>query len=324
MKNLENKKKVALLISGLAFFVFSSLQCAAQTNNEEYGILAIEQTGRDDFLYFKGPKDECMAMCDELNRKLKKLDRELKELDRELSQLTGGNRNGASVQETMNQYVQHAENAAHDENTKYNPLLVRDAIPEDEKDKLEYHLLVEKRKNLVADRKRLPDHYEVINLSDYSYLLITDKEYEQVAANYVRTRYLGKSIDYNDFVNEYNDFVNENYSNLYDTHNYEEDDDDFKRFSNKLWETINSNFAKYLTPKQYDYLGKEYINDWLSFRRNYNDVGKARDDFSKEKYSEIRRKLYLDTNITKYENDRIIFKDKFRNALQKEYDKTQP
>lgn len=311
MKKLEIKMKLALLISGLALFLFSGLHCAAQTNNEEYGILAIEQNGRNDYLYFKGPKDVCMTKCDQLNRKLE-------ELDRKISQSNGGgNRIGAPNKETINQYVPQAENAAHDENHYYNPLLVREDIQEEEKIKLNYSLLVEQRKGL-------PDHYEVINLSDYSYLLITDKEYEQVAANYVRTRYLGKSIDYNDFVNEYNDFVNENYSNLYDNHNYEEDDDDFKRFSNKLWETINSNFAKYLTPKQYDYLGKEYINDWLSFRRKYNDVGKARDDFSKEKYSEIRRKLYLDTNITKYENDRIIFKDKFRNALQKEYDKTQP
>lgn len=275
MKKSEIKMKLALLISGLAFFVFSSLQCAAQ---DIWGIW-VEQKGEESRYFsvrgqlFRGDKETCEQKCAELNARYS----------------DNGKRDARAVAEKMEEMGSFT-------------------ISEDAKQQGE-----EYENELKKDPQNtfgLPKYSPKILPSS---LLFTKSEYEQIAKEYVRTLYSGNSIDYDAYMTK-------KYKELCGTHNYEGNEKDYNDFENKLWETINSNFAKFLPNKQYE--------EWVSPEGDYDWYNKwsvwPNNDFTSfaKKYYLIARKEYdLEQNFQKYGEDFDIFQDRLGDTINLEFDK---
>lgn len=165
MKKLESKTKLALLISGLALFMFNSLQCAAQ---DIWGIW-VEQKGEESYFYpgkdqppFRGSRGVCVQKCDSLNARYS----------------DNGKRDARAVAEKMEEMGSFT-------------------ISEDAKQQGE-----EYENELKKDPQNtfgLPKYSPKILPS---YILITDSEYRQAAEECVKSKKT-RLEDFNTFANQY-------------------------------------------------------------------------------------------------------------------------
>lgn len=169
-------------------------------------------------------------------------------------------------------------------------------------DKMDIHDERVRKQARVYDtelRHALKRTYKVVKLSDNGALLMTDKEYLQIARQWVNQEKF-----------DFNYFAKNKYSNYCQQNNLSGNNNDYQNFKNRLNEILSDNLSKLISSEKYKALAHQSLGK------------KDLDAFAKEQYKVLRQEhevkdKWSDSDYRNFYKTLKEFKEKEKDLLRK-------